>query len=366
MRLQLMLAGSFVVLAAALLGYQDQKTMSIEEYSPKSTLVVPAHEVKRARFPFIDVHNHQRDTSEKHLTELLADMDALNMRILIDSPVDGGCCDWLRKAVANTRAFRRERFAVMTNIDFKNIDDPGYSKRAADELEADIQAGAVGLKVWKNFGMNLKDAKGRVPVDDPRFDAVWDTCAKHGIPVLIHTADPEPLFGNMDKNNERWLELKMHPERAREGKNGPTWQQLITEQHNLFERHPKTKFIAAHMGWLAHDLGQLGQLLDRLPNLYVEVAAVSSELGRQPRFARAFFEKYQDRVMFGKDAYVIPEYYTYFRLLETADEYFDPTRRYHGLWQMYGIDLPDPVLKKVYYKNALKVFPGLAKAGFPQ
>jgi uncharacterized protein len=341
--------------------------MPLEDYQPRSTLVVPQHIVKRARFPFIDVHNHQHDTSPARLGRLLEDMDALNMRILVDSPVDGGCCDWVRNAVSNIRAAGRGRFAVMTNIDFSDLDAPGYNQRAAATLAEDIRNGAVGLKVWKNFGMRLRDSRGqRIHVDDPRFDAVWDTCAKFHIPVLIHTADPKPLFEPMDQHNERWLELKSHPGRGGHGGDEPSWDELIGEQHNLFARHPKTLFIAAHMGWLANDLGQLGALLDRLPNVYVEIGAISSELGRQPRFARSFLEKYQDRVLFGKDAYVVAEYWTYFRLLETADEYFDPTRRYHGLWQMYGLELSDPVIKKLYYKNALRIFPTLPRAGFPE
>ena len=343
-----------------------QQSINLEEYAPKSTLVVPQHIVKLAKFPFIDVHNHQSDTSPGHLNQLLHDMDSLNMRILVDSPVDGGCCEWVRTAVANMGTVSRDRFAAMTNIDFKDIDDPNYSGRAARKLEQDIRNGAVGLKVWKNLGLGLKDSAGRrIRVDDPRFDAVWDTCARLRVPVLIHTADPWPLFQPMDKYNERWLELKSHPGRNRSGADEPSWDALIGEQHNLFSRHPKTVFIAAHMGWLANDLAQLGALLDRLPNVYVEIGAISSELGRQPRFARSFFEKYQDRVLFGKDAYVVPEYWTYFRLLETADEYFDPTRRYHGLWQLYGLELPDPVLKKLYYENALRIFPALHRQGFP-
>jgi predicted TIM-barrel fold metal-dependent hydrolase len=343
-----------------------QQNITLEEYAPKSTLVVPQHIVRRAKYPFIDVHNHQYDTSPGHLRQLLRDMDSLNMRILVDSPVNDGCCKWVQAAVANIGTVSRDCFAAMTNIDFHDIDAPNYSQRAARELEQDIQNGAVGLKVWKNLGLSLRDSAGRrIHVDDPRFDAVWDTCARLRIPVLIHTADPSPLFQPMDKYNERWLELKGHPGRNRRNSGEPSWDTLIGEQHNLFSRHPNTVFIAAHMGWLANDLGQLGALLDRLPNVYVEIGAISSELGRQPRFARSFFEKYQDRVLFGKDAYVVSEYWTYFRLLETADEYFDPTRRYHGFWQMYGLELPDPVLKKLYYKNALRIFPALHSQGFP-
>jgi predicted TIM-barrel fold metal-dependent hydrolase len=168
----------------------------------------------------------------------------------------------------------------------------------------------------------------------------------------------------MDKTNERWLELKMRTNRDH-STNSPTWEELINEQHSLFRRHRNTIFIDAHLGWLGNDLGRLGRLMDELPNLYSEIGAVTSELGRQPRSARKFFIKYQDRLLFGKDAYSVPEYRVYFRLLETDDEYFDPIRKYHGIWKMYGLDLPDEVLKKLYYKNALKIVPGLPRAGFP-
>jgi predicted TIM-barrel fold metal-dependent hydrolase len=202
-------------------------------------------------------------------------------------------------------------------------------------------------------------------VDDARFDAVWKVCAKYKIPVLIHTADPKPLFDPMDKYNERWLELRMRPNRARAETVGPTWDEVIQEQHNLFARHRDTTFINAHMGWMAHDLGALGALLDKLPNLQLEFAAVLGELGRQPRATKKFFTKYQDRILFGKDTYNIAEYPFYFRMLESDDEWIDNIRKYHGLWKLYAFDLTDDVLKKVYYKNALRIFPGLNKQGFP-
>ena len=348
----------FVTVAAA-------QSISIEEFEPKSTLRVPEHKPTRAKFPFIDVHNHQRDVTPDRLKQLIEDMDSLNMGILINSPVNGGSGKWVANAVTAMKAHSATRFAVMTNIDTSNLDAPDYSQRAAAQLEADIKAGAIGLKVWKQFGTTLSDSQGRIKVDDPRFDAVWAVCAKYGIPVLIHTADPWGLFQPMDKNNERWLELKIQTRRNQSGQTNYTWEQLIAEQHNLFTRHPQTTFINAHMGWLANNLDRLAALLDRLPNVYVEIGAITSDLGRQPRAAKRFFTKYQDRVLFGKDAYNVVEYHTYFRLLETDDEYFDPIRKYHGIWKLYGLDLSDDVLKKLYYKNALRIFPGLSSAGFP-
>ncbi len=341
------------------------QTVSIEEYEPKSTLHVSEHKPTRAKFPFIDVHNHQRDVSPERLKQLIQDMDGLNMRILINSPVSGGQGKWVANAVTAMKAQDAGRFAVMTNIDYANLEDADYPARAAAQVEADIKAGAVGLKVWKHLGMMLNDSKGRIKVDDPRFDGVWDVCAKYKIPVLIHTGDPWGLFQPMDKDNERWLELKLRATRNQSQQTNFTWEQLIDEQHSLFAKHPKTIFINAHLGWLGHDLGKLGELFDRCPNVYAEVGAITSELGRQPRAAQRFFIKYQDRVMFGKDLYSVPEYYTYFRLFETDDDYFDPIRKYHGIWKLYGLDLPDVVLKKLYYKNALRIIPGLSSEGFP-
>jgi uncharacterized protein len=169
----------------------------------------------------------------------------------------------------------------------------------------------------------------------------------------------------MTADNERWLELKLHPNRRRSETDPAPFVQLIKEQHNVFKKHPKTNFINAHMGWYPNDLGTLGALLDEMPNMYVEIGAVIAELGRQPRNARNFFIKYQDRILFGKDSWVPEEFPTYFRVLESADEYFPYHKKYHAFWAMYGMDLPDDVLKKVYYKNAIKLVPGIDKTRFP-
>jgi predicted TIM-barrel fold metal-dependent hydrolase len=215
--------------------------------------------------------------------------------------------------------------------------------------------------------MRLTDAQGkRVPVDDPRLDPVWQKCGELGIPVLIHSADPAPFWQPHDEQNERWLELKERPDRKRDPEKEATWEQIMAEQHNLFRKHPKTIFINAHLGWLGNDLARLGKLMDELPNMYTEIGAVLAELGRQPRFAREWFIKYQDRVLFGKDSWAPEEYHTYFRVLETADEYFDYYRRRHAFWKMYGLDLPDEVLKKLYYQNALRIIPGIDASLFSQ
>lgn len=342
------------------------QTMTIEEYEPKSTLIVPQHIVKKAKFPFIDVHSHQPlNPTPENLAKMVSEMDALNMQVMVN--LSGTSGEKLAQSVKTYKGKYPTRFITFANLDFTGIDAPDYGKKAAKQLEEDVKNGAQGLKFFKNWGLTVTDKNGkRIPTDDPRLDPVFEKCAELGIPVLIHTGEPRSFFDPQDRFNERWLELKQFPDRARPADKYPSWETVMSEQHRLFEKHPKTKFIAAHMGWLGGDLARLGKLLDRLPNVYPEIAAVVAELGRQPQFARQFFIKYQDRVLFGKDIYAPEEYYTYFRIFETSDEYFDYFRKRHAFWKMYGLNLPDEVLKKLYYKNALKVIPGIDKKMFPK
>jgi predicted TIM-barrel fold metal-dependent hydrolase len=349
---------------AALAATISAQTMSIEDYDPKSTLVVPEHHPQHAKFPFIDVHNHQdRDQSPADVAKLVADMDRLNMRVMVN--LSGSQGAEFEKGYANLAGRYPGRFVVFANLDYAGIEQPGWGERAAAQLARDYEHGARGLKIFKNLGMTVTDASGkRVAVDDPRLDPVWDKAGALGIPVLIHTAEPRSFFEPQDAHNERWLELKQFPQRARPPDKFPPFEQLLGEQHHMFAKHPKTKFIDAHLGWLGGDLARLGQLFDKLPNVYTEIGAVLAELGRQPRFAREWFLKYGDRVMFGKDTWAPDEYLVYFRVLETDDEYFDYYRKRHAFWKMYGLALPDSVLRKIYYENALKVVPGIDPAPF--
>jgi predicted TIM-barrel fold metal-dependent hydrolase len=267
----------------------------------------------------------------------------------------------LRDLIALTERVAPGRIVHFTNVDFSAVGGEGWPGLAVAELEADVAAGARGLKIYKGLGMDTLDAAGqRVAVDDPRLDPIFAACARLGIPVLIHTADPFQFWQPRDKSNERLYELIEIPGRTRDpGANVP-WEQLIAEQHNLFRRHPKTKFIDAHLGWLGNDLDRLGKLLDECPNVSTEIGAVLAELGRQPRFARDWIVRYQDRVLFGKDSYEPSEYRAYFRVLETADDSFPYYRRRHAFWKIYGLDLPDPVLRKLYSENARQLVPRLA------
>jgi predicted TIM-barrel fold metal-dependent hydrolase len=346
----------------ALLTAQD---LSFEEYNPPSNLKVPEHPVARAKFPFIDIHSHQWRMGQKDLNKLAAEMDGLNMGLMVN--LSGGSGKSIVDANENIKANQPNRFIVFANVSFSNVGEKDWGKIAATQLERDFKAGAKGLKIFKSLGFSVEDIDGnRVAVDDPRLDPIWAKCGELGIPVLIHTADPKPFWEPFDANNERWLELKTHPNRKREANQPVPWETLIQEQHNVFKKHKNTIFIAAHMAWYGNDLAHLGELLDAMPNMMVEIGAVIAELGRQPKFANAFLTKYQDRVLFGKDAYNPDEYPTYFRVLETEDEYFPYYKKYHAFWSMYGLGLSDDVLKKIYYKNALRIVPGLDASIFPK
>lgn len=342
------------------------QTPTIEDYQPKSTLVVPQHPVSRAKFPFIDFHGHPgRMASPDKIDQLIKEMDTMNMRVMVN--LNGRSGEQLKSTVDFMKGKYPDRFIVFANIDFKDIDAPDWGKRTAAQLEQDVKNGAQGLKIFKNLGLDAKDAKGqRIQTDDPRIDPVWAMAGKLKIPVMIHTGEPEPFFQPWDKYNERWLHLKEVPRSARPPDRYPSFQTVMGEQHHMFRKHPNTTFVNAHLGWYGSDLATLGRLMDEMPNMNTEIGAVLADLGRQPRFARQWFIRYQNRVLFGKDTYAPSEYPYYFRVLETADEYFDYYRRRHAFWQMYGLDLPDEVLKKLYYKNALRIIPGSPNKGFPQ
>lgn len=345
---------------------QADKTMTFEEYNPISTLVVPGEKITRAKFPFIDVHSHHWRMATQDLNKLASEMDDLNMEVIVN--LSGGSGKQLKAITDNIRKSGMKRFIVFANIDFNNIDDEDWTERTVKQLEEDVKNGASGLKIFKNLGLNVVDSKGnRVQTDDPRIDPVWAKAGEMGIPVLIHTGEPAIFWAPIDDKNERWLEMKNFPDRHRgDSTRYPSWEVVMAEQWNVFRKHPNTTFINAHLGWMANDLNRLGKHLDEFPNVYGEIAAVLAELGRQPRFAHDFFVKYQDRLLFGKDTYRPSEYYVYFRVLESNDEYFDYYRKRHAFWKMYGLNLPDDVLKKVYYKNALKIIPGIDRNLFPE
>ncbi len=342
---------------------EKNNLMDIEEYSPKSTLIVPETTIKRAKFPFIDVHNHQFDMPLKDLSKLTAEMDSLNMAFMIN--LSGFRGVYLQQSLKNVKENAPTRFGLFVNIDFETIDEADFASEQVALIDQAVQDGVMGLKVYKSLGLTDRDKNGtRIAVNDPRLDPIWKACGDNNIPVLIHSGEPASFWHPKDKFNERWLELRQKPNRYRDPETNPSFEEVLAEQHDIFRKHPNTTFINAHLGWMGNDLDRLGAHLDTYPNVVTEIGAVLAELGRQPKRARQFFIDYQDRILFGKDSYRVSEYYTYFRVLETDDEYFDYYRKRHAHWKMYGLALPDSILKKLYYKNALRLFPKIDRTPF--
>jgi len=342
---------------------------SILDYRPRSTLVAPTHMVPKAKYPAIDFHGHPQGMlgSVESLARLGADLDALNVQMMIVANNVSG--DALKRTVStiNASPAMKDRVRVLTGIDFQNV-GPGWAQRAVAQLESDVAAGAVGIgEIGKGFGQSIRKANGsRLALDDPDLDPIWQAAARLKLPVFIHTGDPQEFYKPVDYTNERWLELELFPGRRVSPAQHPNFDELMKERDNLFRRNPKTTFVAAHMGWHANDLGRLGKLMTEMPNVYVDVGAVLYDIGRQPRASHDFFVKFQDRILFGKDSYQPEEYPYYWRVFETNDDYFDYYRHYHAFWKLYGIGLPDDVLKKVYYKNALAITPRLPQTGWPR
>lgn len=340
---------------------------TIREYKPRSTLVVPQHPVPRAKFPVVDIHGHPPNLTEPEIVNRVVEtMDPLNLRVMVNA--SGASGERLKQSLDAIRASKyKDRVVMFTQLNLRDV-APGAGRRIAQQLEADVKAGALGVgEIMKSFGLTIRRANGaRLELDDPELDPVWETAARLKIPVFIHVADPSEFFQPLDYRNERWLELALYPDRRYQDRSRfPDFETLMGERDRLIARHPNTIWVLAHLGWHANDLARLGAMFDKNPNVYGEVGAVLYDIGRQPRTAHDFFIKYQDRLLFGKDSYQPDEYPYYWRVFETNDEYFDYYRDYHAFWKLYGIGLPDAVLRKLYYGNAMKIIPGLPRTGFP-
>lgn len=342
---------------------------SILDYRPRNTLVTSAHTVPQAKFPAIDFHGHPTNQldSPQGLEQLAADLDALNVRIIVAANNVSG--DALKREVELVKASptMKDRVRILAGVNFRDV-GPGWAEKAVARLEADVAAGAVGIgEISKSLGLTIKKADGtRLKIDDPDLDPIWDAAARLKLPVFIHTADPQEFWQPLDYNNERWLELALFPGRRYPPEQFPSFETLMQERDNMLRRHPKTTFVIAHMGWHANDLGRLAKMMEEMPNVNTEVGAVLYDIGRQPRAAHDFFVRFQDRILFGKDSFQPEEYPYYWRVFETRDDYFDYYRDYHAKWKLYGIDLPDAVLKKVYFGNAVRITGGIPQTGWPK
>lgn len=363
---------------------RKKEPLDLSDYQPKSMLRVHETSVPRAKFPVIDVHTHLSFATKGEngvpLTgdrrfrgepkELLAVMDQCNLRTMVN--LTGGYGDGLRETIKRLDNAYPGRFLTFTEPMWARIKEPDYPKAQADAILQARKEGARGLKVLKTLGLYLREnvtSGALVKIDDKRFDPMWEACASAKMPVAIHVSDPAAFFTPTDRFNERFEELNNHPDWSFNSPGFPSNAEILEARNRVFAKHPKTQFIVLHVGNYAEDLANVSAAMDRYPNMNVEIAARIGELGRQPRTARKFFDRYQDRIMFGTDAipggketpqqiFGVDLYRIYFRFLETEDEYFDyapapvPPQ---GRWRIYGLGLPDSILKKVYNANAARV-----------
>jgi predicted TIM-barrel fold metal-dependent hydrolase len=336
--------------------------LKVQDWQPERSDVTPATRVPRAKFPVVDVHNHIAYNGDAAaITKALAEMDAANVRTVV--ALTGGWGERLRSNVQHLADRHPGRFVVCTQVDFSSIDDPDFSAKAVRSLEEARQMGARGLKLTKDLGCYVKDKSGKyVAVNDPRLDPVWAKAGELGMPVFIHTADPIGFFKPWDARNETYTNLLRFPHwwfygEDHTGTQRYTHDELMRQRNDIVARHSKTTFVALHYASLEHDLGALSALLDKYPNMMVEMGARSWTLTSKPNSGRKFALKYQDRILFGTDAPIGRRMYEgYFRGLETDDDLIE-TRRTWG--PTFGLHLPDEVLQKIYNGNAKKLFPFL-------
>ena len=324
--------------------------------------------VTRPRFAVIDAHNHLGGAfagrwRRAPVAELLALMDEVGLEAVVD--LDGGSGAALDRQIRRLQEPHPDRFAVFAGIDYANLArDDRFGHSEADRLRESVSRGARGLKVWKVLGLSATDPAGRrIAIDDDRLQPLWEAAAELDVPVMIHVGDPLAFFEPADRRNERYEELAAHPDwqlaRRRGRPAPPHLYRLIEEFAHVLERHPGTVFIGAHVGGLAEDLGALSALLDQHPKLHVDTASRFNELGRQPYSAREFLMTYAERVLFGLD--LPPDAAAYriaFTFLETRAEhiaYSADERPAQGRWAIYGVDLPDEVLARLYHRNARRL-----------
>jgi predicted TIM-barrel fold metal-dependent hydrolase len=345
---------------------QPQKPLLLQDFVPQPRLVVKATTITQPRFPIIDAHNHLAEPfgggwDQRPVRELLDRLDSVQVRHYVD--LDGGWGEAiLHQHLDHFKAAAPERFIIFGGVDWSAWVEKGdqFGEWAAQRFRQQVARGAEGLKIWKPFGLHVRDQHNQlVAVDDPRLVPLWETVGELGLPVLVHVADPVAFFDPLDHTNERYEELHHHPDWQFPAPPFPPFMKIMTDFASLVKRHPRTTFIGAHVGCYAENLGWVEQMLDECPNYVVDFSARISELGRQPYSARRFFINYADRILFGLDAGPEPAaYQLYYRFLETDDEYFNyglsdiPGQ---GRWQIYGLHLPDDVLEKVYFRNAERI-----------
>jgi predicted TIM-barrel fold metal-dependent hydrolase len=345
------------ILFFSILGYSSgnvpnfRDTLLVTEFKPKSQYKQINSNKEIPFIPVIESHGHLGLFFKTNPAQVSKDLDDLNIEYFINLSTRGG-----KDFLDIKKEYNDKRILHFTSFCWDYLKEADGVSKILATLKSDFEAGARGVKLWKNFGLELKKPNGeRLRLDDEVLEPLFQEIEKQEKIVFIHTADPEAFFSPIDETNERYEELIRHPEWSFNSEVFPKFQEIMDERDRMFKKYPKIKFVSLHFGEFAHRLEDADRLLISNPNVSIDIAARIDELGRHPIQTREFFTKWQDRILFGMDGPPDKEKVAiYVRFLETTDEYFDyyPSHKPRkGIWKIYGLGLSAPILKKIYYEN---------------
>jgi len=357
--------------AVSVPNHPDFKPAPEQGPMPDTVLVVKRTPIEKAKYPAIDFHFHgRRLETPADYARMVEIMDQAGVGVICN--MDAGFGENFDKHMAASEAVR-DRFQQFARVDFEGINEPGWSEKAAAELDRCFRAGAAGLKISKRLGLEIKNADGSyIQCDDPRMDPIWEMCARHEKPVMIHVNDSAARFQPVSQRNERWEagQWRQSVDGNYYAAGFPDTEAIFAARERMLDKHPNTRFVHAHIALLGFNLPRVAAFLDKYPNSDIEVSARLQEIGRQPYSGREFLLKYQDRILFGTDgdpSREVEQFWTpHWRYFETNDEYFNHPAQMlsqlgaplQGRWAIHGAYLPDEALRKIYYENALKYLPG--------
>jgi len=333
------------------------ETILLKDYRPKSIYKIPITQVAKAKFPIIDMHSHPYAKTPQEIDAWVKNMDEVGVeKTMILTMTTGAEFDEIFRKYSRYP----DRFEMWCGFDFAGYDKPGFGPAAIKELERCREAGARGVGEIHDKGKGLRSGKSNAPgmhPDDPRMDALWEKCGELGMPISLHVADPIWMYQKMDASNDGLMnayEWRLDNQPNIVGLSG-----MVDILERTVARHRNTTFIACHFANLDYDLGRLGEVLERHPNLYADISARYAETAPIPRFASQFYAKHADRLVYGTDMGVDKDMYRVtFRILESLDEHFYEVEQFAYHWALNGFGLSDAILQQVYHDNAAKLLAG--------
>lgn len=348
---------SLLIILALSDSFSQPSEVLLKNYRPQSIYKIPVTKPGNALYPAIDMHAHPYGKNNEEVAEWVATMNQSNIKktILLVSAA-GEKFDSVNKLYAPYSA----HFDLWCGLDLNNIESPDWSARAVKELERCYRLGAKGVGELIDIGQGIENTNSNTSIgstgihfDDPKLNPVFEACARLKLPVNLHVAESAWMYEKMDSTNDGLMNAYHY--RVDDKTNIIDHAGMILVLEKTLKRHPKTTFIACHFANCCYNLDAVGRLLDLYPNLYVDIAARFFETAAIPRFASKFYQKYQDRLLYGTDMGMKKEMYDItFRILETEDEHFyNSYSSYH--WYINGFGLSKKILQKLYFKNAEKI-----------